>query len=328
MGPSLGEVGHHLAGEAVVADAGHGPFHAGLVPRVAHAGGVDDEAARLRVFEEGGRQPGLQGIRPLDDRLGVIGDQDAEDPLVERPGGLARLDRRLGGFPEHRVDEPVAGEDGGEDPGAEAPAAARGVGRQVRHPAGVELDFLPGTAIGERDRRRGAPPAEFSQGEAPEHGIADQHPLASEQLADLGQPYLGPQVPRDDVPLGRAHGPAVAMRPPRPRLDGADDRGEQAIVQLVGTGGRRQPLRLRGAQVPPNRLDVQAQLGGDPLFADAGQPEPQDLFDLEHRDLAIGHAPSPAPLGGRKGHSPRSRKGGKLLQNPPVRGPMLLKNSG
>jgi hypothetical protein len=44
---------------------------------------VDDEAAGLRVLQEGGRQPGLEGIGRLDDRLRIVGDQDAEDALEE-----------------------------------------------------------------------------------------------------------------------------------------------------------------------------------------------------------------------------------------------------
>jgi hypothetical protein len=92
-----------------------------------------------------------------------VRDQDAERALEKRPGRFAGLDRRLGGFAEHRVDEPVAGQDRGEDPRAEAPTPALRVGGQVRHPAGVELDLLAGAEVRERDRHRGAarrPPAE------------------------------------------------------------------------------------------------------------------------------------------------------------------------
>jgi hypothetical protein len=245
MNAGLGEVDEHFAGEAVVADTGDGPFHAGFVPRVAHAGGVDDEAARLRVLQEGGGQPWLEGIRAVDDGLGVVGDQDAEDAVEKCPGRLAGLDRRRGRLAEHRVDEPVAGEDRGEDPSSEAAAPAGGVGRQVRHPARVELDLFAGTTVGDRNGRRGAAKAELGEGEAAERSIADGDALAPEQLADLGQPHIGAQEPLDNVPLGGAHGPAVAMRAPRPRLDRADHGGQQAVVQLIGTGGRGQPVRVR-----------------------------------------------------------------------------------
>src|SRR2546422_5302246 len=124
MGARVVEIGHDLSAEAVFAYAGHGPFHTGLVPGAAHAGGVDDEAAGLGVLEEGRIEPRLQRVRALDDRFRVVGDQDAEDPVKERPGGLAGLDRRLGRLAEDWVDEAVAREDRGEDPRAEAPTPA------------------------------------------------------------------------------------------------------------------------------------------------------------------------------------------------------------
>ena len=47
-----GEVEEGLAGEEVVLDVVDGPFDARLVGGGAHARGVDDEPARLGVFEE------------------------------------------------------------------------------------------------------------------------------------------------------------------------------------------------------------------------------------------------------------------------------------
>ncbi len=153
----MGEILEAFTTEAGVAHAGHGPLHARRVPGAADAGGVDHEAAGLGVLEEGRVAAGLEGIRPRDDRLGVVGDEDAEDPLEEGPGRLAGLDRRLGRLVEDRVDEPVAGEDGGEDPRPEAPAPAVGVRRERGHPTGVELDLLAGAALGHRDRRARSP---------------------------------------------------------------------------------------------------------------------------------------------------------------------------
>lgn len=80
MGPRLFEVGQHLASEAVLAHAGHGALDAPFVAGPAHAGGIDDEAARLGVLQEGRVEAGLQRIRVLDDRLGVVRDEGAEDP--------------------------------------------------------------------------------------------------------------------------------------------------------------------------------------------------------------------------------------------------------
>src|SRR6266540_7460202 len=55
-------------------------------------------------------------VGDLDDGLGVVGDDDLEDPAEELPGGLARLDGRLGRLLEHRVDEAMARADRREDP--------------------------------------------------------------------------------------------------------------------------------------------------------------------------------------------------------------------
>lgn len=48
----IGEAQEALALEERVAHIGNAPFDARLVLRASDAGGVDDEAARLRVFEE------------------------------------------------------------------------------------------------------------------------------------------------------------------------------------------------------------------------------------------------------------------------------------
>jgi len=58
--------------------------------------------------------------------------------------------------------------------------------------------------------------------------------------------------------------------------------------QLIAIGGTHQRVRLRRAQVPP---------AGNPFLAYATKGEPQDLLGLQHRGLAIGHAPLPIPVG-------------------------------
>lgn len=328
VGARRGQIREDLAGEAVLTDGGHSALHAGLVPGAPHAGGIDDEAPRLGVLEEGLIEVRLQGIGLLDDRLRVIGDQDPEDAVEEGPRRLARLDRRLRRLPQHRVDEAVAREDRREDPRPEAPAPARGIGRQVRHPAGVELDLFAGGAVGDRDRRGGPSEAQLGDREAPEGGVADVHALAPEELADLGQASARLEVRLNDGAIGGTLRPAVAMRPAGTRLDRTHGGGEQAVVEGVGTHLAPQAGGPRGTDVAPHGLDVEAQLNGDPLLGDAPQPQPQDFLELEHADLAIGHAPLPAPSGADLGHSARSREGGKLLKNPRARGPMLLKKSG
>jgi hypothetical protein len=235
------EIGQDLAAEAVLAHAGHGALHAGLISRPPDAGGIDHEAARLSVLEEGGIEERLQRIRPLDDRLRVIGNQDAEDAQEIGPGRLAGLDRRLGRLPEDRIDEAVAREHHGEDPRPKAPAPPGRIGGEVRHPAGVELDLLAGAAVGDRNRRGGVPEAELGDREAPEGRVADLDALAPEQLPDLGQPPAGLEVRLNDRALGGTLGPAVAMRATGARLNPLDDGGEHPFIESVGPPPRRKP---------------------------------------------------------------------------------------
>src|SRR5690606_19766893 len=77
-----------LAREAIVADVADGSLDPRLVLGSAHARGIDEEATRLRIFAEALDDLRLESIRPGDDRLHVVDDHDAEDPAVERPGGL------------------------------------------------------------------------------------------------------------------------------------------------------------------------------------------------------------------------------------------------
>ncbi len=212
----------------------------------------------------------------------------------------------------------MAREHRGEDPRPEAPApAAGGIRREVRHPAGVELDLLAGAAVGDRNRRGGGvPEAELGDREAPEGRVADLDALAPEELPDLGQPPAGLKVRLNDRAMGGTLGPAVAMGAAGAGLDRPDDRGEQPVVECPGPHLSPQAGGPCGPDVAPHRLDVESQLDGDVLLGHAPQPQPQDLLDLQHRDLAIGHAPLPAPAGAGRGHSAGSREGGKFCKTP------------
>ncbi len=64
----------------------------------------------------------------MDDGLGVVRQERAEDPAEEDPGCLAGFDRRGRRLAEARVDEAMARADRGEDPGTEAPPPAGEIG--------------------------------------------------------------------------------------------------------------------------------------------------------------------------------------------------------
>src|SRR5262249_55921018 len=137
MGAGILERRHELAGEAVVADRGHGALDAPFVAGMAHARWIDVKAARLGVFEKGRRDPRGQRSGGRDDGAGVIRNQNLEDATEEGPCRLARLNRTRGRLLECRIDKPIARADGGEDPRAKSPFLSGE--RQPADPSGVDL---------------------------------------------------------------------------------------------------------------------------------------------------------------------------------------------
>ncbi len=207
----------------------------------ADPGRIDREAPRLRVLQEARHEFRLHGIGPLDEPLGVVNDRGAEDAAEERPGCFTRLDGGRGRLPEDRVDEAVARADGGEDPRPEAAPLAEQVALQERHPAGVDLHFRAGGAVGDRDGRRRPPEPKLSQREAAERGVADRDALAAQQLADPGEPDAVREVARDEVAVCRAHRPALPPRPPRSRLDRRHHRRDEGVVEPREPGSAASP---------------------------------------------------------------------------------------
>ena len=113
--PAVGEVDEGLSGEEVVLHVVDDAFDSWLVGRGGHPGGVDDEAPRLGVLDEGVVEP-RRGVLGLgDDRLHVVGNDDGEHPAEVAPGRLEAPDDLFGGLEERRPDELVAAEAGRED---------------------------------------------------------------------------------------------------------------------------------------------------------------------------------------------------------------------
>jgi transposase len=319
VGAGLREVVEVLAAEAIIPDRGDGPLHASFIGGPPDPRGVDVEAPRLGVLEEGGVEERLERVGALDDRRGVIGDERPEDAPKELPGHLARLDRRVGGLLEAGVDEAMTGADGGEDPGPEAAALGRAVGFYPPHPAGIELDFLAGLAVGHRDRRGAAPEAELGDVEAVQRSVGDHDVVATAQeLADLGEPHpLGEQGHEEDAVL-LAQRPRVAAG----ALGGGGQGGEHGDEALLRERARsllpRQAAGRAGPEVAADGLGVESELPGDRLLAEPSQPQPQHFLDFQHRDLAIGHPPL---LGrGVVAQRSRGRQGGKGAEKPQLQG--------
>src|ERR1041384_2789282 len=116
---SIGEVEQLLAGETVVADVAHGPLDARLVLRPPLARRINVEAASLRILQKAVDDARLARVGGMHDRLGAIGNNDEEHPVVELPRDFARLDRRLRALGPARIDELVARDVRREDPRAE-----------------------------------------------------------------------------------------------------------------------------------------------------------------------------------------------------------------
>ena len=116
----------HFAGEAVVADAGHGALDAPFVAGMPHARRIDVKVPRLRVLEKRRRDARRERIGGDDDRLRVIRNQDPEDAAEKLPGGFTRLDGARRRFLEGGIDEAVARAHRREDPRAKpTPLALR-----------------------------------------------------------------------------------------------------------------------------------------------------------------------------------------------------------
>src|SRR5262245_12309986 len=92
VGARVLERDEHFAREAIIADAGYGPFDAPLIAGMPHARRVDMKMARLRVLEKRRRDARGEGIGVDDDRLGVIRNEDFENAAEKLPGRFTRLD--------------------------------------------------------------------------------------------------------------------------------------------------------------------------------------------------------------------------------------------
>jgi hypothetical protein len=284
----------HFAGEAVIADAGYGPFDAPLVAGMPHPRGVDVKMPRLRVLEKAGRDARRQRIGLEDDRLGVIRDDDIEDAPEKLPGRFTRLNRARGRFFEAGIDEAVAGARRGKNEGAKATLFPLGQ-REPPDAARIDLQLLAGLTIEHRDRRGGFPKLQLEDREAVERGVGDLDTVADEQLADLREPHTVTEPALDRRTLLKTARPAVTARPTARGVQREQDLPHLLVADRrphadTGGGCRR--------EIPPYGLRIQSELGGDAFLRKALAAEPQDLFDFDHRDLAIHPrllVPGPSP---------------------------------
>ena len=63
-----------------------------------------------------------QRIRLHDNGFAIVRNEDTKNPAEELPGSFAGFDGARGGFLERGIDEPIARENGGKDPGTKMSA--------------------------------------------------------------------------------------------------------------------------------------------------------------------------------------------------------------
>jgi hypothetical protein len=105
---------------------------------------------------------------------------------------------------------------------------------------------------------------------------------------------------------------------------------EQDLADLLVANGRRHADTgdHGGLEIPADGFRIEPELGGDSLLRQALAPQPKDLSDFDHRDLAIHPrllAPGRSPGTGDVYRAVR-RKGGKVLKISPRKGGKVLKN--
>lgn len=320
-----------LSSKAVVPHVTDASFAAGFVLGTPHPCRIDDEAARLGVLAKRLDDLRPERMRPLDDRLGVVDDQDPEDTTVKLPRRLTGGDRRRRGLSLDRVDEAIPGDHRREDEALHTPSPTRLVRLELADPARVHLQLFAGLAIGHRDRRSLTPKTQLIPGKPVQRPVRDVDPLTPQQFAHLGQADPAPgQELLDQRAVPLAPLPALPPRPWGPRRQALHHPAELLVRQALRTPATLQPVGLRLAHVTPHGLDVQTNQPGDRLVLPPLKPKPQNFFDIKHSHLAVSHRlllPPPDRRKARIGSRVGSREGGgMLLKNPRSKGGMILKN--
>jgi hypothetical protein len=165
MSSGLLQVVKTFTGKTIVPNGAHGALDPRFVTWSSHACGVNEKPSSLGVFAKGAIEPGTEGVGFVDDRLGVIDDQNAEDPRKKLPSGFTGFDSLFRGLLENGINEAVARTDGGEDESAEPTPATEKVWPERAHPAGIELQLLTRLAVDHRQSGRVGGEAQFLDGE-------------------------------------------------------------------------------------------------------------------------------------------------------------------
>src|SRR4030067_856586 len=117
----------------------------------------------------------------------------------------------------------MAGEHGGEDECAEPAAFPVLIGLQKPHPAGVELEFLAGAAVGDGDCEPAFAEPQLLVGEPVQGRVTYVESLPQEELAHLGQPDAVPDQAGNLLPVLTADRPSLPAGTTRACSPGGQD---------------------------------------------------------------------------------------------------------
>jgi len=296
LGPPLGvgQVNEALTGEERAPDVLDLAFDLRLVLRRAHPGRVDHETPGLGVLQESVVEARLDIVGLGDDGRHVVGDDHSEDASEEFPRRLEALDDRGGGLAVAEPHETVPGVAGGEDQCLNQPLPAAGrVGDQAHAPE-IDLDLRSRLAVVDPHRGLSLPEPAALSGETIEGAVGDDNALAGQQVLNLDQPQplvephlnLG-LVGDEGLPPGPVAGGAG-------RADRLARHTDHHVAQLLLATASGEPGADGRLHVATDRLAVHADQPVDTPVTLTPQPQPQHLFDLEHRYLPESHGhPSP-----------------------------------
>jgi hypothetical protein len=292
---SLGQVGERLPGPEVAAHVLHRPLHPGLVLRGADPGRVGSEPGVLGVVQPARRQLRVDRVRPGDDRLEVVGDQDLEHPTEERPRRLTpsdHRDQRLGVGQPH---EHVPRHDRREDQRVHPPPLARVGVHDEPHLGEVDLALHPRLTVIDPHRGPRSPEPAARHHEPVQGAVRHHATLPSQQLSDLHHRQRRRTAtaghPRRDLLL-----PGQQQIPRRPvpvrtsRTDHSNHRADQLISQRRDPRLPGQPFSLSRNHVAAGGLAVHPRPLRNRAQTSPVEPPAQHLTHLNHTDLPESHA--------------------------------------
>jgi hypothetical protein len=258
------DVGEGLAAEPALPNEAHLILDARLVLGAPRPCGIDEEAPRLGVLEEGGIDDRVLSIGFEDRRLEVIDDGSGHDPTEVLPSSVESGDDRTELLVEGGMDELVSAVRERHDQGPDRAALpSDGIG-PLGHLAEVDLRLLAGGWIVESDGGLLLSRSQLAVNESSKGRVADLDASPLKQCVDLGerQRLLFVREPTVD---GRfvleQDAPLIAPRGCRLDLNVANELPNEAVVDI--DRGQVNLTCNQGVDISTDGLAVDAGLSRD-----------------------------------------------------------------